>query len=200
MFSCEGNKQDIDLKTKRREIKKDFNIVNLKSKTLLLEYFSNEEFENYFKLNEVETCLMCNDKKFTTKDSIFGTPSFYRMTYDFIYRDEIQESIDIDFDSLKKVKDFNRDLLLGFRQFIDNKLKISRNDALKMAAKYEINGKDIIIYFKTYRYPISSPKYKSKESILYYWHISKECDNCNIIQIDAISGKVFSEGKYKYIH
>ena len=102
MFSCQGNIRSIDLKTKSQEIKKDFNIVNLKSKTLLLEHFSNEEFENYFKLNDEQTYLSCNDKAFTIKDSIFGTPGFYRMTYDFIYRNEIQESIDIDFDSLKK--------------------------------------------------------------------------------------------------
>ena len=200
MISCQGNKQDIDLKTKSPEIKIDFNIVNLKSKTLLLEHFSNEEFENYFKLNEEQTYLRCNNKEFTTKDSIFGTPGFYRMSYDFIFMNEIQESIDIDFDSLKKVRDFNRDLLLGFRQFADNRLKISRGEALKMAAKYQINGKDVIIYFKTYRYPTSSPKYKSKDSILYFWHISKECDNCNIVEIDAKSGKVFFEGKYNYIH
>ena len=47
---------------------------------------------------------------------------------------------------------------------------------------------------------MSSPKYKSKNYILYYWHISKECDNCNIVEIDAMSGKVFFEGKYNYIH
>lgn len=200
IFSCQGNMKEIDLKTKSQEIKKDFNIVNLKSKTLLFEHFSDEEIENYFKLNEDQTYLRCNDKKFTIKDSIFSTPSFYRITYDFIYKNEIQESIEVDFDSLKKVKDFDRDLLLGFRKFADKKLKISRNDALKMAAKYEINGDNVNIYFKTYRYPMSSPKYKSKNYILYYWHISKECNNCNVIQIDAISGKVFFEGKYNYIH
>ncbi len=200
IFSCQGNKQNIDLKTKSQEIKNDFNIVNLKSKTLLLEHFSDEEFEKYFKLNEEQTYLRCNDKKFTTKDSIFGTPGFYRITYDFIYKNEIQESIDIDFDSLKKIKDYNRDLLLGFRKFADNKLKISRNDALKIAAKYEINGDNVNIYFKAYRYPMSSPKYKSKNYILYYWHISKECNNCNVIQIDAISGKVIFKSKYEYIY
>ena len=200
IFSCQGNNRDVDLKTKNQKLKNDFKEVIIKSKVLLTKRFSDIEIKDFFKLNTEQTYLWCYDKKISIKDSIFNAPSFYRITNDFLYRNEIQESIEIDFDSLKKVKDFNSDLLLGLHHFVDKKLKISRNDALKIAAKYEINGDNVNIFFKTYRYPLSSPKYKSKNYILCYWHISKECNNCNIIQIDAMSGKVFSEAKYQYIH
>lgn len=77
-------------------------------------------------------------------------------------------------------------------------LKINKSEALAIAKKYDISGENVEIYFKTYAYPQNSLKFKSGIKTLYYWTISKKCNHCNIIQIDAITGKVFTTGKYNY--
>ena len=95
-------------------------------------------------------------------------------------------------------------LFLFFMSCKENKetnsklLKIDKLAALEIAKKYSIMGEDVEIEFQSYNYPKSSLKFKSGIKTLYYWQVSKKCNNCNIIQIDAETGKVFSEGKYKY--
>ena len=77
-------------------------------------------------------------------------------------------------------------------------INISKDDALEIAKRYNIYGDSVEIYFKTYIYPKTSLSYKKGKRKLLYWHVSKECNGCGIIQIDAESGKVFSIGKYEY--
>jgi hypothetical protein len=77
-------------------------------------------------------------------------------------------------------------------------LNISKNEALEIAKRYNISGDSIVIYFKTYIYPKSSLAYKNGKRKLLFWHVSKECNDCGMIQIDAESGNVFSVGKYDY--
>jgi hypothetical protein len=79
-----------------------------------------------------------------------------------------------------------------------DKINISKNEALEIAKQYEISGDSIEIYFDTYIYPKSSLAYKKGKRKLMYWHVSKKCNKCGIIQIDAESGNVFTVGKYKY--
>jgi hypothetical protein len=77
-------------------------------------------------------------------------------------------------------------------------IKISKSEALEMAKHYEIAGDSVEIYFKIYIYPKNSLAYQKGKRKLYYWHVSKECNNCGWIEIDAESGNVFSVGKYDY--
>lgn len=77
-------------------------------------------------------------------------------------------------------------------------IKISKSEALEMAKRYDIAGDSVEIYFKIYIYPKSSLAYQKGKRKLYYWHVSKECNNCGWIEIDAKSGNIFSVGKYDY--
>ena len=74
---------------------------------------------------------------------------------------------------------------------------ISKREALEIAKKYNTSGDSVNIYFKTYIYPKNSLDYKKGKRKLLYWHVSKKCDHCAIIQIDAENGNVFTIGKYK---
>lgn len=75
---------------------------------------------------------------------------------------------------------------------------ISKIEALEIAKKHNISGDSVEIYFKTYIYPKNSLGYKKGKRKLLYWHVSKKCNQCAIIQIDAQSGNVFTIGKYYY--
>nr|WP_315234013.1 hypothetical protein [uncultured Flavobacterium sp.] len=78
------------------------------------------------------------------------------------------------------------------------KINISKDEALEIAKRYDISGDSIQIDFKTYIYSKSSLAYKKGKRKLLYWDVSKQCNTCGIIQIDAESGNVFTIGKYKY--
>ncbi len=81
-----------------------------------------------------------------------------------------------------------------------NEIKVTKREALEIAKRYDISGDNVVIFFKTYIYPKTSLAYKKGMRRLFYWSVSKECNHCSIIQIDAITGKVFSEGRYGYIY
>ncbi len=81
-----------------------------------------------------------------------------------------------------------------------NEINISKEEALKIAQRYDISGDSVVISFETYIYPKTSVAYKKGKRKLVYWKIEKKCDSCGIIQVDAESGKVFMTGKYNYIH
>ncbi|WP_343614401.1 hypothetical protein [Flavobacterium sp.] len=81
-----------------------------------------------------------------------------------------------------------------------NEIKITESQALKIAKRYGISGDKVLIYFNTYTYSKTSLGYKNGKRKLYYWNVSKECNHCPMIQIDAVTGNVFSEGKYDYVH
>ncbi|TDP01558.1 hypothetical protein [Flavobacterium sp. 245] len=82
----------------------------------------------------------------------------------------------------------------------ENKIKITESQALKIAERYGITGDSVDIFFKTYSYSKTSLGYKKGKRKLYYWDISKKCNHCPFIQIDAITGNVFSEGNYNYVY
>lgn len=81
-----------------------------------------------------------------------------------------------------------------------NEIKISKEEALKIAKRYDISGDSVEIFFQTYIYPKTSIAYKNGKRKLGYWQIQKKCDGCAIIQVNAESGNVFMTGKYNYIH
>ncbi|MWB94199.1 hypothetical protein GON26_07480 [Flavobacterium sp. GA093] len=199
-ISCKKSATEFEFKTKDRNILNNVSLLNQKCEELFLKSFSEKEFEKYFKLNSKETYLRCGENKFRLNDSVNCKPNFYRISYDFSFENNFQETIEIDFDSLNRQININTDLLKGLRRFADNKIKINRQTALEIARKYEISGENINIFFKIYKYPKSSPKYKSKNSILYYWEITKECNHCNSISVDAESGNVFEERISEYVY
>jgi hypothetical protein len=199
-ISCKKSANEFKFKTKDQSILNNISVLNKKCEDLFLKNFSEKEFEKYFKLNSKETYLRCGENKIWLTDSVNCKPNFYRLSYDFYVENNLQETIEIDFDSLNRQINVNSDLLKGLRKFADNKIKINKKMALEIAKKYEISGENINIFFKIYKYPKSNPKYKSKNSILYYWEISKECNHCNSISIDAESGNVFEERKYEYVY
>lgn len=79
-----------------------------------------------------------------------------------------------------------------------NEIKITESQALKIAKRYGISGDNVEIFFKTYIYSKTSLGYQQGKRKLYYWDVSKKCNHCPFIQIDAVTGNVFTEGKYKY--
>lgn len=81
-----------------------------------------------------------------------------------------------------------------------HELTISKSEALEIAKKYNLSGASVAISFNTYIYPKSSLAYKKGKRKLSYWEVSKNCNHCSIIQIDALTGKVFFESKYEYIY
>ena len=81
---------------------------------------------------------------------------------------------------------------------IDGDLNISKDQALEIAKDYNIYGKNVQIYLETYFYPINGKEYKKGKRKQYLWKVSKKCNHCAIIQIDATTGKIISVGKYNY--
>lgn len=82
----------------------------------------------------------------------------------------------------------------------DNNIKISKNQALEIAKRYDISGENVEIFFATYTYSKTSLGYKKGKRKLFYWDVSKKCNHCSSIQIDAVTGKVFFESKYTYVY
>lgn len=199
-ISCSRNSNEIKFNTKDQNITTEVNLINKKCKDFFLQNFSEKEFEKYFKLNSKETIVFCGENKFSLNDSINCQPNFYRIAYDFNIDNNFQETIEIEFDSLIKQENVDSDLLIGLRRIADNTIKINRQKALEIARQNEISEKNRTIYFKIYKYPKSSPKFKSKNPILYYWEIKNDCNNCNSISIDAETGNVFSEGKTVHVY
>ncbi|MFD2938773.1 hypothetical protein [Flavobacterium notoginsengisoli] len=81
-----------------------------------------------------------------------------------------------------------------------DEIKITEKQALHIAKRYGIYGQNVEIFFKTYTYSKTSLGYQKGKRKLYYWDVSKKCNHCPFIQIDAITGNVFSEGKYNYVY
>lgn len=81
-----------------------------------------------------------------------------------------------------------------------NEINKSKEQALKIAQRYDIYGDSVEINFETYIYPTTSIAYKKGKRKLIYWHIQKKCNNCGLMQVDAKSGNVFTVGKYNYVH
>ncbi|SFD62100.1 hypothetical protein [Flavobacterium phragmitis] len=81
-----------------------------------------------------------------------------------------------------------------------DEVKITEKQALQIAKRYGITGDSIEISFQTYIYAKSTLGYQKGKRKLYYWDISKKCNQCPFIQIDAVTGNVFSEGKYTYVY
>lgn len=79
-------------------------------------------------------------------------------------------------------------------------IKVSKSEALQIAKRYDLSGDSLKISFKTYVYGKTTLAYNNGKRKLFYWEISKDCNHCSIIQIDAVTGKVFFESKYEYIH
>ncbi|KRB56933.1 hypothetical protein [Flavobacterium sp. Root186] len=81
-----------------------------------------------------------------------------------------------------------------------NEIKITESQALEIAKRYGISGDNLEIFFNTYTYSKTSLGYQRGKRKLFYWDVSKKCNNCSAIQIDAVTGNVFSEIKYKYVY
>lgn len=82
----------------------------------------------------------------------------------------------------------------------ENDINISKSEALEIAKRYDISGNNVEIFFNTYIYSKSSLGYKEGKRKLFYWNVSKKCNHCSCIQIDAVTGKVFFESKYTYVY
>ena len=82
----------------------------------------------------------------------------------------------------------------------NNEIKITEKEALQIAKRYGISGDNVEIYFQTYIYGKGTLGYEKGKRKLFYWDVSKKCNHCPMIQIDAVTGKVFSEGRYKYVY
>lgn len=81
-----------------------------------------------------------------------------------------------------------------------NEIKITESQALKIAKRYGISGDNVEIFFKTYIYSKTSLGYQQGKRKLYYWDVSKKCNHCPCIQIDAVTGNVFFESEYTYVY
>ncbi|MDQ8013051.1 MAG: hypothetical protein REI96_11420 [Flavobacterium nitrogenifigens] len=81
-----------------------------------------------------------------------------------------------------------------------NEIKVTQSQALEIAKRYDISGENVEISFKTYYYSKTSLGYQKGKRKLYYWDISKKCNHCSFIQIDAVTGNVFSEGRFTYVY
>lgn len=81
-----------------------------------------------------------------------------------------------------------------------NEIKITESQALKIAKRHGISGENVVIFFNTYSYSKTSLDYQQGKRKLYYWDVSKKCNHCPFIQIDAVTGNVFTEGKYNYVY
>jgi len=90
--------------------------------------------------------------------------------------------------------------LTSCKQKDKNEIKITKSQALEIAKRYDVSGDNVEIFFKTYHYSKTSLGYQEGKRKLYYWDVSKKCNHCPFIQIDAVTGNVFSEGKYNYVH
>lgn len=81
-----------------------------------------------------------------------------------------------------------------------NEIQITESQALQIAKRYGISGENVEIYFDTYTYAKTTLGYQKGKRKLYYWYVSKKCNHCPYIQIDAVTGNVFFEGKYTYVY
>lgn len=90
--------------------------------------------------------------------------------------------------------------LTSCKQKDKNEIKITESQALEIAKQYGVSGDNVEIFFKTYDYSKTSLGYQEGKRKLYYWDVSKKCNHCPFIQIDAVTGNVFFEGKYDYVH
>jgi hypothetical protein len=79
-------------------------------------------------------------------------------------------------------------------------INISKSEALEIAKKYDLSGDSVKISFNTYVYYKTSLAYKKGKRKLFYWEVSKDCNHCSIIQIDAVTGKVIFESKNVYVY
>ena len=197
---CCNKRENVLLKTKNKIVLSNFNVVIKKSEVVICKALSARKFSNHFKINTIESYVRCDEKLVSITDSISCEPNFYRICYDFEVNGQVQQTIVFDFDSKLKLIDYDQFLLSGFDKFINGDLKISKEDALKQAAAHDINGNNVEINFKTYRYSKNSPKYIKGNSTLYYWEVKKDCNHCKIILIDAKTGKIFQKGTTEYVY
>ena len=202
ILSLSCNKQNTEslIKSTNKETERKFALAVEKCESIMKNYISENKLNENFILNRKTSSLKCGDSIIKSTDSVNCQPNIFKIKYDFIIDNEIQEDIEFEFNSLVEITEFNKNKLKGLIKFTNGNLKIFKKSALETAKRYEIIGKNVSAVFKTYQYPKNSPKYIKNNSTLYYWEIGSNCNNCKTILMDAKTGKVFQVLTTKHIY
>ena len=75
--------------------------------------------------------------------------------------------------------------MLAFRQFIEKKLTVTRDDATTIALNNGMKRQDLELIFNC-----SADKF--------YWECKNDCDGCLYLNVDAKTGNIIGQGKVVY--
>ncbi|MBK7640978.1 MAG: hypothetical protein IPJ22_13330 [Bacteroidetes bacterium] len=198
-------REKIELITQDSTIQGDFNKCLEKSQNIIERKFSRDEFFKYFSLNKRATGFEYDNSVYSIRDTLKSKPNTYQIFYDFSINSDTISFFRIDFDSLLRPIYYEKDKLIGFRLFADNKLKIGKKEATKIALENGIYGEESSIAFR-----VNLPRVESDTAVsaianensdnkkeVFYWEMLMYCDGCNHLNIDAKDGRLIYKGKMK---
>ncbi len=153
--------------------------------TVLKTKVSEKEFYEYFSFNKRATGFEYKNVFLSVSDTLTQIPISYQIFYDFLYKGDTIGLFRADFDSSLKIIDYRNFHLTAFRQFIDNKLTITRTKAIEIAVKNGMKRQGLA--------PILNCSANK-----FYWECKTDCDRCLYLDIDARTGKIIGQGKVVY--
>jgi len=175
----------IQLKTSNKQLQSNFDSCLRLTLQLIKTQVSDKEFSKYFSLSKRATGFEYNYVVLNIPDTLFQLPKTYQIFYDFVYKGDTLTSFRADFDSIIKIIDYRNFNLLAFRQFIDKKLTVTRNEATIIAMNNGMKSEDLELIFKC-----SADKF--------YWECKNDCNDCLYLDIDAKTGNIIGQGKIVY--
>ena len=175
----------INLRTSNKILQSNFDSCLRLTQQLIKTQVSDKEFSKYFSLSKRATGFEYDYVVWHISDTLFQLPKTYQIFYDFVYKSDTLTSFRADFDSNTKIIDYRNFHLLAFRQFIDKKLTVTRDDATTIALNNGMKRQDLELIFNC-----SADKF--------YWECKNDCDGCLYLNVDAKTGNIIGQGKVVY--
>ncbi len=191
IISCSTNSQSnlaansVTLRTSNRQLQSNFDSCIRLTQQLIKKTISDKEFYQFFSFDTRATGLEYDNVVFGVFDTLSQMAKGYQIFYDFIFKGDTLSSFRVDLDSTLKIIDYRSFHLTAFRQFLDNKLTITKSLSIDIAVR---NGM----------------KRKGLEPVLncsadkFYWECKNDCNGCLYLDIDAKTGNIIGKGKVVY--
>jgi len=183
----EHRTNSVKLRTSNKRLQSNFDSCLRLTQQLLKAKVSDKEYYEYFSIDTRATGFEYENVFLSVADTLIQMPNSYQIYYDFLYKGDTLSLFRADFDSSLKVIDYRNFHLVAFRQFIDEKLTITRTKAIEIALKNGMKRRDLDPILNC-----SADKF--------YWECKNDCDGCLYYEIDAKTGKIIRQGKVVYEH
>ena len=184
-----------------KETKETMVFAKQNADNYLISFFGDKIFRSNLKWDMFHSQIKSEHNYTYTNytDSISFVPQRYNLNYKVYDGNSYVDYFYLEADSLGFVKElptnhYLYDVLIGYKLLLNKTFLISKLKAIDIGKNYGIEGNSLYAKLINNRNEVLSADYEGEKVISYYWEVSvKDCEKCDVIHIDPITGKIIAK-------